>query len=296
MKNSLRTFRTGTSAMWVNNKQARVIKRRLKATGDLTSYPEVVLMRKSSQDTSKLLQAGFVWLAAPELLAVSLYFFPRMIPSTFESAEGREKRYRQIAQLRAKATLGFLKEVDNQAVRKGKPGRVGMARRERAELLLRAKKSSTALAAIEPYATPGEDEKERKAIARAPLKGIPGYALVAAVTAIGVSGPLPRFMRLSALKRHLEQLVTEDEVLRRTNLASLDYEYLVEACFDRGLGSVGAPSAVLRSEIEAWLRIVDHQAGETDPLRMRLAALATCAVFSVRSGDDFPLSRMLYAP
>ncbi len=70
VKRSLGTFRSGTGQMWSNGKIAGTIKKRVRREGYLANYGDIQLMRNSREDTSKLLQAGFLWLAAPELLAV----------------------------------------------------------------------------------------------------------------------------------------------------------------------------------------------------------------------------------
>lgn len=115
VKGQLRTFRTGVSGMWRNYKEAGAIRKRVKQTGVPATYPELVLLRKSGEDQGKFLQAGVLWLAAPELLPALLYFFPRSIPSTFEGEAGRAKRYATMSRLRAKALLEILTFIEDQA-------------------------------------------------------------------------------------------------------------------------------------------------------------------------------------
>jgi len=93
MKGNFRIFKTGTGAMWRNRKAAAAVRVRHKQQGEEPTYPELLLLRKSADDTQKLVQAGFIYLAVPELLPAMLYFFPRAIPSTFETDARRARRY-----------------------------------------------------------------------------------------------------------------------------------------------------------------------------------------------------------
>ena len=67
---------------------------------------------------------------------------------------------------------------------------------------------------------------------------------------IGNSGPSPGFLRRAALGKHLEQLVTEDNVLLRKGIKSLSRTELLEACLDRGFGSVELSDAQLRARLD----------------------------------------------
>ena len=118
---------------------------------------------------------------------------------------------------------------------------------------------------------------------------------------IGNSGPSPGILRRAALGKHLEQLVTEDAVLRARGVRSLSRTELMEACLDRGFGSLELSDAQLRARLEAWLVLVQRSpgGGEARPLephRIRLAAMAACAASSVRSERESMsvLPRLLY--
>ena len=69
VRKSLRQFRTGISGMWTNSKASGEVKKRLRQKGGApATYSELVLLRKAGEDTGKLLQVGFLWLAAPEFV------------------------------------------------------------------------------------------------------------------------------------------------------------------------------------------------------------------------------------
>ena len=130
MRGSLRQFRVGTKQMWVNSKAAGSVKKRVTACGIPLNYAELQLLRKSGEDTTKLLQAGVMWLVAPELIPAMLYFYPRALPSTFESTEGCAKRHATLCRLRASATLQLLAKLDEDSVARGKKGVRAKAQRQ----------------------------------------------------------------------------------------------------------------------------------------------------------------------
>ena len=139
------------------------------------------------------------------------------------------------------------------------------------------------------------------------LLGISAPALKAGCKLIGVSGPQPGFLRRQALGKHLEQLVAEDAVLRRTGTASLSREQLTEACLDRGFGSAALSDAQLRARLDGWLGVLGARKGGAgagaaagspplEPHRLRLAAMAAMASTSARDEREslMQLPRLLY--
>ena len=194
IKNSFGTFKRGTGAMWRNSKEAGLIKKRVSRTGCPPSYEEAQLIRRSGEDTSKLVQAGITWLVAPELIPAMLYFFPRALPSTFESEQGREKRHASMCRMRASATLELLMKLEETAAGTNKKALRAQPQAECATLVLRAKSVGGALAPLEDFvgALPQvEGRKSKKPTARAALKGLPQPLLKTGCKLIGVSGPLP---------------------------------------------------------------------------------------------------------
>ena len=58
VRSNFRQFKVGTKQMWANGKAAGVVKSRVKAGGAPVTYAELQLLRKSGEDTTKLVQAG----------------------------------------------------------------------------------------------------------------------------------------------------------------------------------------------------------------------------------------------
>jgi len=191
---------------------------------------------------------------------------------------------------------------EDAATKKGKKGARAAARLETAKELLRAGPPPRAVGALAPYLPSADDAKQ---LQRSPLKRLEGAALKAGCGAIGLSGPLPGFVRRSALRKHLQHVAAEDDVLAAA-LGRMSRDELLEACFDRGLGAPGASAARLRRELSHWLSLVRTTAAagiadaaepkrDPDPARVRLAALSACAVSSTRAEAGAGLPKLLYA-
>ena len=139
VKSNFRQFKIGTKQMWVNGKAAGVVKKRVQAGGAPVSFAEQQLLRKSSEDTTKLIQAGVVWLVAPELIPAMLYFYPRALPSTFESEKGAAKRHATLCRVRATATLQLLAQLDEDSAGNGKKAKRATAQKALALQMLKSR-------------------------------------------------------------------------------------------------------------------------------------------------------------
>ena len=325
VKKNWQQFTAGSGKMWQNGKAAGVVKKRIKTAGFSTiEYSELQLIRRSGEDTGKLVQAAFVWLFVPELFPALLYFYPKALPSTYESEAGRDKRFASLARMRTSSCLELLGTLEEQAATRttGKKGAAAANAVEIAERSLRAGTPSRALAYVQMCAgMPQPSDKGYEAFSKAQKKlaqrkqkkqlptvttgvgkvsllGISQPCLKAGCKMIGNSGPSPGFLRRAALGKHLEQLVTEDNVLLRKGIKSLSRTELLEACLDRGFGSVELSDAQLRARLDAWLGLVYRSPGEAlEPHRVRLAAMAACAASSVRNEQESMsvLPRLLYS-
>ena len=215
LKSNLKTFRVGTSTMWKNWGAAKEVQRAVLADSSRLSYSDLILIRKSKEDTNKFLFSGFIWMAAPELFPAMLYFNPRSIPSTFEGENGRQKRLNSMVRMRTKSALDLLSTLEEQAAGTGKKAAAATAHCEIAERLLRAKSTPKALAYLQGCASQPEEgdkafaelekiaqrEKRRKRTAspwmvrgagKASLLGISPPALKAGCQLIGRRLPASR--------------------------------------------------------------------------------------------------------
>ena len=131
-----------------------------------------------------------------------------------------------------------------------------MERSTQAEQLLCSSSLAGAVVPIAPYLAPATTG-QAKGVSQAPLKGMPQPYVKAGCTLIGLSGPLPGFIRRRELRKHLQHVAREDEALAQAGINELSREELLEATFDRGLGRPDASDAQLRAQLNSWLKLVD---------------------------------------
>jgi len=306
-RRGLRTFRTGVGGMWDNYGEVRRIKKCVRQTGVPASYPELVLIRKTGEDTSKFFLSGFVWLAIPELFPVLLYACPRAIPSTFETDTGRAKRYRLMSQKRTKSVVRLLTHVEDKMVesegwQREKKKAEAQLHASLARQVLTAGSEFAGLRPLTPYVLPAQGaaspRKQRQQMFKC-LDGIPSPLLNAACGIVGLSDLPLLGWRRGGLVKHLIVVQREDAALTAGGTRDLSYSQLLEACFDRGMGNAGASSAELRGQLQRWLQLADNlvvlqgEYVEPQPLRMRLAALAAFGVATTRRSPDQQLVRKL---
>lgn len=171
VRSNLRIFRQGVGQMWENGKSAKAVRLSTRKDGHALTYAELQLLRRAGEDTRKLVQAGALWLFAPELFPVLLYFYPRALPSTFETDKGREKRLGTLARMRTTSALEFLATLENQAAGEGRKALMASTQCETAEQLLRARSVGRALAYVQSSAVePSPDEKSFAELERAKTK------------------------------------------------------------------------------------------------------------------------------
>jgi len=329
VKRSIRQFRTGCGVMWQNGKDARAIKRTVQHDGHQLSYADLLLLRRDKEDFAKFLQAGFVWFAVPELFPFYLISFPRSAPSAFESDEQRAKKRATLVRMRTRGALDFLTTLEEQAAGGGgisfRPAlrtTAAIASCELAEQLLQSRSVSQALVYVQSSAaTPDPKAKAFKALQRITkaeerrspkqrvgritgagkiaLDGLSQPALKTGCTIIGSSGPKLGMMRRGALGKHLENLVVEDSALAAQGLETLSRDELLEACIDRGFGSIRMSEPRLRKLLKEWLDVgaAREVGGAYEPHRLRLAMMATFAAGAVRREEDSMsvLPRLAYA-
>lgn len=293
VKSNFAQFKTGCGQMWQNSKEAGRIRKSVREDGATLSYAQLQLLRNSGTDTTKLLQAGFVWLFCPELFPALLYFNPKAIPSTFESEKGATKRRDSLARMRTKAALELLTQLEEQAASGpgifggNKKALVAAAGCEAAERMLRERTVNRALVHVQssacaPDAEAGAEAHKRLAqiaaqedkraakkgavrvgavtgAGKIALMGLPQPALKAGCKVIGVSGPMLGPMRRGALGKHLEGLVEGDAILASQGTKSLTRQELLEACIDRGFGSDALSDQQLRSLLDEWLGLLSSR-------------------------------------
>lgn len=332
-----RRGKKGTGALLANRRKANVLRQDALKRGGLSalSYPDLQVLQKSGEDVGKAVKSGLLFWFAPQLFYLYLFSNPKSLPSSFETPEGRERRYSALARVRTPATFELLSTLEEHAAA-GPPRSIfsfdilpkkgakaaAEAESARATEVLTARSKARALEKLRSVtATPGPEAKAYEPLAKiqrrvdklrakdskaAAMKVVPTGAgkvsllgvsppvLKAACRLIGSSGPQPNVLRRAALGTHLERLVLEDAALAKHGLGALDRDELLEACLDRGLGSPAASDKRLRQLLGEWVSLTRRFAGDAEPHRLRLAALAVCATSSVREQDAGALPQLVY--
>jgi hypothetical protein len=270
----------------------------------------------------KLLNFGFVFAVSRDPLTTYFVANFQGMPSTFESEEGRSKRFQARSRDHANAVLDLLTTLEEQALKRGRKADVARSQVNIAESVLRTRSKNEALSNLEGHAalqgsskTFNELKKIQERVERRKAKGAKlkvGQTTTAGQIALrGTSNPVLKagcklisaktfplnVFRRAAIGKHLEQLVEEDDVLQKSGVGSLSRNELIEACLDRGFGAVELSDAELRKQLTSWLCVVRScESGAVEPHRLRFAAMATCATDSLRKRQKKTLPQLLYAP
>jgi hypothetical protein len=259
-RNPLEEVRRSTVGLWTNFQACQTIRKERKA-GALVDYNMHYTLKRGVADRGKLIQ--LVWIASAAKWSTPLiaYFFPAMLPSTFETAAARAARLDASAALRRTAMLQLLQKAD-----------AGKLDQQKVLAVLSAGSKSKALADLNAT--------------QAPLKSLPLPVVHAASKAL--AGPprfLPRLMHMQAIRGALRAMEEGDTALRATTLAHIPRSTLVEACSERAIDvGRGADVGKLCSSIDEWLSLTAtaDKAGPDAAQTTRLALYAINTLSATR--------------
>lgn len=272
-----------------DQKGANAIRKRRKG-GAVLDYGEFDALQCANADVGKAV--NLVWLAlyAKFYTPLAIYFYPGMLPASYETPTLRARRLGEGDAKRSKGLLNLLGRVDAAAAAAG-----GNPPPPKA---LAADDVAAALAAL------GAASKKaalRSLVAPRPAgAALPTPALKCASAALeGPYGFLPRWMHSRAVDKGLKTLVDGDDALRATpDLAALSRTSLENACAARCLPR---PSeAAMASGLEEWLKLTaeadasDDAAGRKSA-RLALLAVNAAAAVRARASGASPGVALLYA-
>ncbi|XP_032240642.2 mitochondrial proton/calcium exchanger protein [Nematostella vectensis] len=182
------------------------------------------------------------------LLPVAVKLFPNMLPSTFEDKSKKEEARRK--ELKGKIELAkFLQDtVEEMAVtakQKKNQGAVVSFANFFDKIRTRGEQPSNE--DILKFSKLFEDEITLDNMSRGQLKAINGLLLL---PSYGTNNYL-RFQ----LQMKLRQLRTDDLMIKKEGVDSLNVQELQSACQARGMRAIGVPEARLRSQLRQWLEL-----------------------------------------
>ena len=278
-------FLSRTKALVNEQKAANKIRKRRKDGVNLL-YPEWDRLENANNDIGKCFSVLWLALYAKLYTPLALYFYPGMLPSTYETPVTRARRFADGEKRRKQALEKMLDAFDKAALDKKKARTPADISLEHVNCLQGVLGASSKKAALR-IALNAEGEE------------LPSVALKAASRALdGPYGWLPRWMHRGHVRKGMERLVDGDAALRRSEIDALPVECLESACAARSL--LRPSSDEMRSGLKEWLALCDRTDSEGDGAeakRARLALLAvnTAASVRARAPKAQPAKTLLYA-
>lgn len=271
-------LRSSTTALWTNYKQCQSI-RKMRKEGAQLDFSAHWMLRRGAADRNKLFQ--LVWLATVAKWSTPLiaYFFPSVLPSTFETVPAFVSRLEAAQQAQQAALLSVLQAVDAGKLRAG----------DALDALSAGSKSK----ALSHLTHDGVG-----------LEKVPTPVIHAASRAL--SGPpkiLPRALHMQAVRAGMRAIAEGDEALRRTKMNELPRHLLLEACGERAIRVREQTPQALTKGLEEWLALTaslrpdaENQPPRSicDATRLALLAVNTASMTRRASPDETPARHLLY--
>mmetsp|Transcript_4731 Transcript_4731/g.6704 ORF Transcript_4731/g.6704 Transcript_4731/m.6704 type:complete len:700 (-) Transcript_4731:1573-3672(-) len=258
-KETLHQYWIGTKLLWLEVQTSTGIARRLLTGRTLTRRERKQLTRTTADLFRVVPFAVFVIVPFLEfLLPVALYFFPSMLPSTFQDSTKKEEKER--ATLRARIALtGFLGDALAEIEEKGaipphseqnsEQNKASAA--ELSEFIAKARKGEIDTQDVTKFARAFRDELTLDNLKRAQL------AVLCRYMGLRPFGPddLLRFQLRTAIRA----LRDDDQRIVYEGLDSLTRQEMQEACAERGMRAVGLTKQQYRAQLEQWLELAANR-------------------------------------
>lgn len=230
-------FVTRTKALVAEQKAAQKIRKRRKDGAELL-YPEWDRLETANNDLSKCFNVLWLGFYAKLYTPLALYFYPGMMPSSYETPVTRARGFASAEKRRKAALEKMLDAFDKAALEKKKvqsPSDISLAHINCAAGVLGASSKRSALTLA--LGAKGEE--------------LPKAALLAASRALdGPYSILPRWMHRGHVKKGMAKLVEGDDALRRSDVEALPVHCLESACAARSL--LRPSASEMRSELREW--------------------------------------------
>ncbi|KAL9924351.1 leucine zipper and EF-hand containing transmembrane protein 1 isoform 1-T4 [Glossina fuscipes fuscipes] len=205
------------------------------------------LLLRTTSDLFRLIPFS-VFIVVPFLellLPLFIKFFPGMLPSTFQTAKEREDRLKQSVQVRIEMVKFLQKTLDEMAVQH-KEHKSEEAKQF--DMFFQKIKNPNEYASNEEiikYAKRFEDEITLDSLSREQLIAL---CRVLELNTVGTTS----FLRFQ-LRMKLRSLTTDDRVIAREGVNSLDLWELQQACKSRGMRAYGLTEERMRTQLQEWI-------------------------------------------
>lgn len=268
-KRAYASFSRSTKQLIEEQKYAQSLRQRKKA-GECLDYAGFDAIQCANGDVGKVVNVLWLGLYAKFYTPLAIYFYPGMLPSTFESPALRAKRFAEVEKKRRKGLMNLLGRADDVAGGSKRQGPYDLTRAD-VETTTAALKAASKKAALAALMSPGVT--------------MPDPALFAA--SLAMEGPykfLPRWMHKRAVKKGLETLKEGDDALRNSDVPNLPLSCVENACAARGL--LRPTKDEMTKGLTEWLKLSEAADATSDAetqKQTRLALLAINTAASVRA-------------
>ncbi|EDW00664.1 mitochondrial proton/calcium exchanger protein [Drosophila grimshawi] len=179
------------------------------------------------------------------LLPVFIKFFPGMLPSTFQTAKDRQERLRQSLAVRLEVAKFLQKTLGQMPVQHVEHSSEEAKQFEAFVHKIRDPNETVSNDEIIKFAKRFDDEITLDSLSREQLAAL---CRVLELNTIGTT-MLLRFQ----LRLKLRSLATDDRVISREGVDSLDLFELQQACKSRGMRAYGLTAERLRFQLKEWI-------------------------------------------
>lgn len=179
------------------------------------------------------------------LLPVFIKFFPGMLPSTFQTAKDRQERLRQSLTVRLEVAKFLQKTLGQMPVQHKEHSSEEAKQFETFFRKIRNPTEQVSNDEIIKFAKRFDDEITLDSLSREQLSAL---CRVLELNTIGTT-TLLRFQ----LRLKLRSLATDDRVIAREGVDSLDLFELQQACKSRGMRAYGLTAERLRFQLKEWI-------------------------------------------
>lgn len=179
------------------------------------------------------------------LLPLFIKFFPGMLPSTFQTANDRQEKLRQSLAVRLEVAKFLQKTLDQMPVQHKEHSSEEAKQFESFFTKIRNPNEPVSNDEIIKFAKRFDDEITLDSLSREQLAAL---CRVLELNTIGTT-TLLRFQ----LRLKLRSLATDDRVIAREGVDSLDLFELQQACKARGMRAYGLTAERLRFQLKEWI-------------------------------------------
>lgn len=243
-----------SKALYLNQRESMTLRKLRKNSPDSFDYVAHRKLSQANGDATKLLSLGWVMCYSKIYTPFLLFFFPDMLPSTFDTPAVRSKRDAKLFTSRRQAVF--------EAVG-ADPGGTASA----------ALNAPSKRAALDKVLADAGDKQ---------IKDLPNPVFYAASRAF--DGPyriMPKVLHVRAIREGLKRIKDSDEALRRSQIKTLPADVLADACAERALGCTNAKDMV--AGLNEWLALTN---GRDDSDATRLALLGLNTASTIRQQDS----------